>query len=82
MEQVGELPILRAQVETLLVRVQEFEARLAKDSHNSRKPPGSDGLVRKTRRLRQTSGKKPGGQLGHREIALPSVESPGVDALL
>src|SRR5258706_12913382 len=57
---------LRAQVTALLARVQELEARLAKDSHNSSKPPSSDGLARKTKSLRRRSGKKPGGQLGHR----------------
>ncbi len=33
---------LRAQVAQLLQRVQDLEARLAKDSHNSSKPPSSD----------------------------------------
>ncbi len=44
------------QIVRLLARVQELEARLAKDSHNSSKPPSSDGLGRK-------SGKQPGGQV-------------------
>src|SRR5258708_7558743 len=55
----------REQIAGLVARVQELEARLAKDSHNSGKPPSSDGLVRKTRSLRKRSGKQPGGQLGH-----------------
>ncbi len=54
------------QIVRLLARVQELEARLAKDSHNSSKPPASDPLGRKRpRSQRRRSGKKPGGQLGH-----------------
>lgn len=65
-----------AQNALLLQRVQELEARLAKDSHNSGKPPSSDGLARKTRSLRTKSGKKPGGQLGHRGETLRLVHLP------
>src|SRR5258706_11210595 len=51
----------REQIATLLERVHDLEACLAKDSHNSGKRPSSDGLARKTKSLRRTSGKKPGG---------------------
>jgi hypothetical protein len=66
----------REQIAALLVRVQELEARLAKDSHNSSKPPSSDGLKRKTKSLRTKSGKKAGGQLGHRGETLRLVALP------
>ncbi len=66
----------REQIAALLLRVQELEARLAKDSHNSSKPPSSDGLKRKTKSLRAKSGKKPGGQLGHRGETLHLVAVP------
>ena len=67
---------LREQVTVLAARLQELEARLAKDSHNSGKPPSSDGLARKTKSLRRRSGKKPGGQLGHRGETLHLVATP------
>jgi transposase len=67
---------LRAQVELLAARVEELQARLAKDSHNSGKPPCSDGLKGKTKSLRKRSGKRPGGQLGHRGETLRLVATP------
>src|SRR5215813_4580855 len=72
-EQIAELV---AQNAALAARIQELEARLAKDSHNSSKPPSSDGLARKTKSLRRRSGKKPGGQLGHRGETLRLVAVP------
>lgn len=47
---------LREQVHALVARVRELEARLAKDSHNSSKPPSSDGLRRKPKSLREKRG--------------------------
>jgi transposase len=74
--QVSELPLLREQVTALLSRVQELEARAAKDSHNSGKPPSTDGLARRTKSLRKASGKRAGGQLGHRGETLHLVATP------
>jgi transposase len=79
-ERIAELEAIvaqqREQIVALLARVQDLEARLAKDSHNSSKPPSSDGLNRKTKSLRARSGKKPGGQLGHRGETLRLVAQP------
>lgn len=62
----------------LTARVQELENRLNKDSHNSHKPPSSDGLARgrKPRSLRGRSGKPSGGQPGHPGQTLLPVERP------
>ena len=70
---------LRERVEVLAAQVQELQARLARDSRNSSKPPSSDGLGRKpskTKSLRTRSGKKPGGQIGHRGETLHLVATP------
>ena len=74
-EQVKELA---ATVQMLTARVQELEGRLRKDSHNSSKPPSSDGLSKKSKSLRQASGRKPGGQFGHGGSTLKRVKHPDV----
>jgi transposase len=68
----------RERIATLLKRVRELEARLAKDSHDSGKPPSSDGPARKTKSLRKRSGKRPGGQVGHRGETPRLVTAPDV----
>ena len=60
--QFEQLKLMIAQVQTLSARVRELEVRSRKDSHNSGKPPSSDGLSKKPKSLRQSSGRKPGGQ--------------------
>ena len=68
---------LRAQVQALLGRIEEVKARLAKDSHNSRKPPSSDPLGHKRpRSQRWRTGKKPGGQSGHAGETLHLESTP------
>jgi transposase len=51
---------------------------LAKNSSNSGKPPGSDGLSKpkKTTSLRGKSGKRPGGQFGRKGVNLKPVQNP------
>jgi transposase len=71
-----QIAALGAQNAELAALVQELQARLAKDSHNSSKPPSSDGVGRKMKSLRRRSGKKPGGQLGHPGETLHLVATP------
>jgi len=58
-----------------LLRIEELERRLAKDSHNSSKPPSSDGFKRKGKK-RPSSRKATGGQAGHVGHTLEQVETP------
>lgn len=54
-----------AQITQLLARIQEFEARPAKDDHNSSKPPSFDPPFKNPKSRCQGSGKPPGGPTGH-----------------
>ncbi|HKB47387.1 MAG TPA: DUF6444 domain-containing protein, partial [Ktedonobacterales bacterium] len=67
---------LHEQVRALVARVQELEGRLAKDRHTSSKPPASAGLGRKTKRLREQSGKQRGAQPGHPGHRVSVVATP------
>jgi transposase len=74
----AELATLQAYVRELLAENAALKRRLAQDSHNSSKPPASDGLSRPRRPTRVRSGKKPGGQLGHAGHTLALVATPDV----
>jgi len=55
----------------------ELEAIVAKDSHNSSRPPSTDPpWAKRTRSLRRPSGRKPGGQVGHYGETLQLCERP------
>lgn len=60
----------------LEARIAELEKRLASNSSNSSKPPSSDGLKRTTSLRVNISGRKPGGQQGHRGHTLEQVSAP------
>jgi transposase len=61
---------------SLLERLEALESKMRKDSHNSSKPPSTDGLAKKTRSLREASGNKVGGQIGHKGTTLKRVAQP------
>jgi transposase len=66
---------LKAEIGELKIEVKELKSRLNMDSHNSSKPPSSDGFKKKTKSLRSHSGKTSGGQPGHPGNSL-KCESP------
>lgn len=70
------------QVNELKQIIEGFKSKLAdyetqKNSNNSSKPPSSDlGNLRKTKSLKKSSGKKVGGQPGHKGSSLKMVLTP------
>lgn len=68
---------LLARLEKAEARIAELEARLRTDSSNSSRPPSSDGPAKPPpRSLRGRSGKRAGGQAGHRGQTLCQVTNP------
>ncbi|MEA1938774.1 MAG: IS66 family transposase [Pseudomonadota bacterium] len=75
---VAQVEVLVAENAALKVRVAELERRLGLDSSNSGKPPSSDGFKTppRTSSLRGKSGKKSGGQKGHKGETLKRTAHP------
>jgi transposase len=68
---------LQRTVAAQTAEIQELRDQLAKNSRNSGKPPGSDGLKKpRTQNLRTKTGRRSGGQKGHKGHTLEMVEQP------
>ena len=63
--------------ENIELKTKLTDAQTKKNSNNSSKPPSSDiGNIKKTKSLKQSSGKKVGGQPGHKGNSLKMIEKP------
>jgi len=72
----AELGELRAMIDTLSQQVKQLQEQLHSDSHNSSKPPSSDGPARRPYVKREKSKRKAGGQPGHEGRTLQRIATP------
>jgi transposase len=78
-EELAALAVRQAeQIEQLKTEVADLRRQLGQNSRNSSKPPSSDSPFVKPapKSLRHNSGRKPGGQAGHRGSTLAQVADP------
>lgn len=69
--------MLQEQVKALQDAVKQLQSKLNKNSHNSSKPPSSDGLNKPAPKSLRVAGKKPtGGQHGHTGSTLRQATQP------
>ena len=69
--------VLQQQMAAQQELIQKLQDQLAKDSHNSGKPPSSDGLKKGRQKSLRRAGQRPrGGQRGHKGRTLMQVAEP------
>lgn len=69
--------MFEAKIKVLEEEVSRLKDQVSKNSRNSSKPPSSDGLSRPApKSLRKKSGRRPGGQRGHKGETLKMREHP------
>lgn len=73
---LAEIEGLKQVVQKQEERIAALEAQLKQDSHNSNKPPSTDGYKRKPSSLRMKSERPSGGQDGHGGKTLTMVATP------
>jgi transposase len=80
---VDSILVFQKQVQSLTERIEQLEQQLRKNSRNSSKPPSSDGPAKPNpKSLRKRTGKKSGGQKGHKGHTLQRVEHPDQSTVL
>ena len=68
---------IQTQMSEMAAEIQRLKDQIAKDSHNSGKPPSSDGLKKRgTTSLRERGKRASGGQVGHKGHTLKAVSVP------
>jgi len=78
-EAAGALEQARAELAEAREQIAGLEARLRQNPRNSSRPPSSEGLAKpapRPRSLRKKSGRKPGGQDGHKGRTLAQAARP------
>ena len=77
-QQIELIRSLNKSIEELNAQVKKLEEQKNKNSHNSSKPPSSDGLKKVPASTRRPSGKKAGAQEGHKGSYLPMAKEPDI----
>lgn len=69
---------LKQTISDLQETIKDLQRQLNMDSHNSSKPPSSDGYKKanKNRSLREKTGRKTGGQKGHKGVNMKLYHEP------
>jgi len=73
---LGQISSMQKTIDEQTKTIARLEEKLNKNSRNSSKPPSSDGFKKQDRSLREKTGKKQGGQEGHKGTTLSVTGDP------